>query len=373
MARSLAVVLSFVLFAGCSEPGSIGASLVDSSGGAPTVVRIDATSFDAIDRLDVTGGASRILVGRVEDPVLGTTAATAYTDFSAPASLTDTYRNGTVTRASLILFGGYAYGYVDRSTKVRIHEMDTEWVSSGARSDSTIAMGAPVTEFEFTPGTTSVEVPLPASWVSEWDSALRSSDFSDLFHGFGFETIDGHAVAGFDLAGTVLKVFSAGDSAYYPALSSFTHLDMEQAPTSIGGSTLLQDGRNAGFRMSIDFTDERLEYSGLSRGVIALEADTSFSSNTPAGFVRPIARSLRLVAVSEDPAARLTVATAELTDGVFYFEASDLSTIIQLLVEGDSPLDYFEIAAPPADNGLGVLLIPPDRPPAAMLTVLKAQ
>lgn len=372
MFRRLAVLLILVL-AGCNDPGGVGSGLIDTIDGAPEVVRLEPAALVPEAGADITGGTARFFAGLVEDPDLGSMSASAYVDFSAPASLSDAFRNGTVTRATLLLKSAFVYGYTGTLSEFDLRTVDAEFIGVGSTADSVIQAGSIIAPFEFTVGSGNVEIPMPAPWVTDWNTALRSATFGGSFHGFALEPRVARAVSGFDMTGTVLKVYAGGDSAYFPALTNFTHVEADPLPARTDGRVVFQDGRSAGYRLTFDFDDERLALAGLARGFITIEVDTTFAGTTPDGFVRPLARSLTIDAVSEDPPARLTVASANLIDGVFYLEQSELHTIMQRSIQGDSVLDYFILRAPLAENGLGVLLLGGAKPPTASLTVLKAE
>ncbi len=372
MLRRFAPLL-LVVVAACNDPGGVGAGLIDSVDGAPEVVTLSPTAFEPVGDADVTGGTARFLLGETVDPDLGAMRATAWVDFSAPASLSDAFRNGTVTRASLVLKASSEYGYAGTLTRASVRAIDAEWFAVGSTADSTIASGALITDFEFSSDAATVEIPLPASWVSAWDAALRATTFGGSFHGFALAASEARAVTGFDMTGTVIRAYAGGDSAYFPALSNFTRIEADAPPARGDGKLAFQDGRSGGLRLAFDFSDPRLAMTGLARAVVAIEADTSLAAAVPPGFVRPIARTLTIDAVSEDPPARLTVGTASMIDGVYYLEQSELFEVLRRASRGDSVLDYFIVRAPLAENGLGSVLLGGSRPPVAFLTVLKAQ
>jgi hypothetical protein len=232
---SALLACAFMLFmlAACGDDPSgvgVGVNPRGFDGGVPQAVNLEPTTFTAEPIDDVTGNSSRILTGRVDDPVVGEVEATAYIDVSLPATLPDGFTDGTVSAAELVLsprgssgnttISQYIYGDTLSSMTLGIYAMPEEWEAT--TSDETLSAGSLIAESEpFTPGDT-VRISLPDTW-SGFSTLNDTTDFAETFHGFQIRALSGGAVVGYAVAGssTSLRVEVGDDDVQYDATRSF--------------------------------------------------------------------------------------------------------------------------------------------------------
>lgn len=377
---AVAPLLLFFLLSACDNPTGVGSDLVGEQGGDPVEIPVVPIEMVAAAEADITGGSGtqqRILVGMTQDPDLGGIQATGHVDFVIQATgLSSNFTANPVTEVTLFLDRVYAYGDTSGTLGIQFHDLADEWTATAARADTTFATAASVTEHTFDVTTTTVEVPLPADWISRWDATLRSATFGEDFHGFRIAAVAGDVVVGFDQFGSFLRAVAGGDTAYFPAARTHSFLEFQEPATPFDDAVLLQDGRGIGTVLRFDFDDDRLDAIALSRVRLELPFDSTLSNEAPAGYVRPAANiaGLMLDAVSIDPDARYSLdATASVVDGRIRFESSDLISVVQLVLDGGSSLDHFEVRVNPVLISLDVIrFASPTNPTAVPRVVLTA-
>jgi hypothetical protein len=378
---AVAPLLLVLLLTACDSPTGVGSDLVDEQGGNPVELAFDPVEMRIADEADVTGGSAtiqRMLSGVTTDPYLGLIQATGHMDFVTPSTgLTEAFSAGQVSEVILFMDRVYAYGDTSSVLTLRLHDLADEWTATDARADTAFAVSTFVVEHSFDATTASVQIPLPADWVSRWDGALRSATFGTDFHGFRFEPVSGDAVAGFDQLGTFLRAVSGGDTLFFPASRAHTALDFHEPFSPPQDAVILQDGRGIGTVLRFDLDDDRIAAAALSRAHIEIPFDSTLSRDAPAGYVRPMASliGLTLDAVSVDPDARFTLdASPAIVDGKLRFESTELLSVIRLAADGGSALDHFEIRTSPALVSLDVILLAspahPTTVPRLVLTVV---
>ncbi len=368
-------------FTACGDdPSNVGIGLVGDQSGEPAVVTLNPATMGEESAKDVTGNASRVLAGRVNDPLLGIITTTAYVDFQMAGGLTEAFRAGPTTSAELRFRRDYVYGDTTSAVVLRLNDMPSEWNSDLASADTVLQGGATVAEWRFTlsAADTLVTLELPASWVNAFDATLRSTTFNADFHGFQLEAVSESAVTGFQVERSALRVIAGSDTADFKinkSISGITRSGQAELPPD---RTLIQDG--VGSVASIDFAFSDSLWA-LNRAVFQFTADTlTFEQNTPVNFYRPVLNELRLIGVTDEGLPVFTSAGNPVIDiaarldqqGRFIFSSRDLAQVVQRMVTGTIPVDRFQIRMPAANTITPAILFntnAQDYAPKAILTV----
>ncbi|HET6566898.1 MAG TPA: hypothetical protein VFG50_02965 [Rhodothermales bacterium] len=338
----------------------------------PEASTVTASTFESDSIRVVTGNSDRILAGHVDDPMLGDMTTTGYLDFSTASDIPGEFRTGPVTSVQLRLVPDYTYGSTTGTTAFHLNEMPSEFTSNGARADTTLPAGATVTDFSISPTDTLVVIDLPAAWVSANDATLRGTSFGTDFHGFQIQPAGGQTVFGFDLARTVLRVVSNGETVNYPVSQRLWTASRSGTLALPPNELLVQDGFGNG--VSFDFTfrqDSSLVGGAVNRAIIALYADTlSLQQNAPANFTRPVLQGVILAALIDTSAVAL--GQFSLRDGKFVMTSGDIINIVQRRLSGVETADRFRVT-PIVNNTINPLLLytpsAPDKAPKAVVTV----
>lgn len=368
-------------FSACDDPSGVGLNVGPRGfeGGTPVTVDIEPTTFGITAADDVTGNSARVLVGRVEDPAIGTTETTGYVDVLPPSSLPENFVDATVQKAELVLIPDeepYVYGDTLQSQQLAVYDMPNEWDASGRTVDETLSPGALLTESaSFTPGDT-VTIELPTSWVSS-HALSDTADFDADFHGVQLQPTGGNAVVGYRSNASHLRVIASDDTAAYPVSKTFTAIDRSDAPYSEDW-ILMQDGVER--ILSFDFLlPDSLKNTPISRAVLHLRTDTSLFEpvSTPADFVRPRTNVLYVQGFLEDseedsaPAFLVPVLESDTlnANGHFAFSQGEdllsnprarrtvsLLQLFQRITLGKPSIDRYRVRLSQASNTINPLL-----------------
>lgn len=355
---------AFLLFTACEDPSNVGIGLVDQDeGGLPDVRTVDPTAFENAPLPRATGSAVRVLAGRVEDPIVGTMEAEGYVDLSSSA--TSSFRENDIESASLRLNPTYVYGDTTALVTFAVRQITETWPSSALPTDTSLAVGSVILEFDFMPTDSLVIVSLPQDWISENDGVLRSEDFGDEFHGFRFEHISGNAVVGF--AGeSQLRAFTSADSADFSvnrAYSAARRLSETDFPERL----LYQVSAGPIVTFQLNLADDTLSNAAINHARLVFYTDSLTLSNTPNGFHRPVISTLDLYGIEEDGSFR-PIERANLdADGRFIFEGRDpfpgsrgIAVELQAAQLGTRTYDRFELRLPLEQGAFGDPRLPPD-------------
>ncbi|WP_457651998.1 hypothetical protein [Rhodocaloribacter sp.] len=356
------VVLFLLAFtAACEDPSNVGIDLVGNQGGDPVVVNVPPAVFEIEPISDITGTTTQILrtlSGRVEDPLLGTIVSTGNVDFREPAGITDVFRNGQITEATLQLVVDYAYGDTSRALTLALRDIPDEWDAAGSTAD-TVIQAAPeiVTEFNVSPTDSLVGIALPDAWIEAHSAEVRSENFNDDFHGFQFEPVEGDAVVGFSAIGVRLIVVSGGETASFTIAKSLSTIVRTDVPDLGPDLLALQDGVGTSVEVDFDFLADSLKDTAVSRAVFLFPTDSlTMAAQTPPGFVRPRLGELSLVGITEAGPALELIRTSPDAEGRYRFEASGLRNIVQSMVLGKSTFERFRLTVPTDDNTINAAL-----------------
>ena len=358
--------LAAVALAACEDPSGVGLSVLDLEDEDPRAQTVlpDAVRFGDFD--DLTGLArtntsdafteARVLVGAVEDPLLGPLTARGFIDFFPPAEVPEGFPNRELDEVRLRLVPDYVYGDTTAATSFDVYEVSEDWPVTGVAADTTFGVEDAVIGTVSVAATDTVVVfNLDEAWVAERDTLLRSSSVASRFHGFELRPQEGAAgaVYGFSEASR-LELISADDTVRFAASKVFTNLEAEPAEPEHERLTFLQDGN--GRALEIDFDFDALETLALNTGLIRIPVDTTaIDTDLPAGFVRPLARELALVAV-DDEGGQAFIGSVELDPehGWYEFASSGLTALIQDALLGQVEVDHFSLTFPAAPTTLDV-------------------
>ena len=360
----MGILIAFAfLLSGCDDPSNVGQGLLDAQSNDTEVIRLEDGTVSASDRGDLTGGNSvigstRALFGQVNDPVIGSFASHGFVDFVPASQLESGFINGTVSWAGLDLNIDYQYGDTTQAVVFDLYTVTDAWASTGLRADSTVNLGRIVASYEM-PATSGVSsIDLPADWVAEFDAQLRSSEFSDTFHGFGLLPRTGDAVLGIRFSETELRASAVpGDTVSYP-LSKVGTLTDDSGVQAPAGHVMLRDGSSKGLDLRFQLEGGSLDESLIHRVILKMQS-ADWSGSYPAGFARPLPGVLTMEAVSADGDTRLGIAEVAINlDGAFIVDNTTLTNVFQSANLGKSVLDRFEFSFPAAQSGVGFLSFP---------------
>ncbi len=344
-----------ILVLACTDPiSNVGLDLLDEEGG-PEARSVETSLFAASPLVDITGAAPRVLAGQVDDPLAGNIFATGYVDFSGSYEQAST---DTITQVAIRLARNYMYGDTTAAVTLTVHDITGHWHAIGLKADTSLAMGAAIATASFAASDTLVSVPLPATWISKFESTLKSADFDTLFHGFAFEGAGNAAIVGFNFSGSSLQVVTSADTTSYAMTRSFSRIVRTGLPPLPEGALLFQDG--AGPSVQLNFALTEFLDTPINGAILEIPADTVQSTWTPPNFARPLVRELNLVAVGDDPSAPalFLAKTTISSDGVYRFSSADLVAFFQGVIFGTVDYTYLELRAPVPDNTLNVVLLP---------------
>lgn len=321
----------------------------EGQGGQPVIRQIDPAHFENTPLTRPGGSQSRILAGRVIDPLTGTVEADGYFDLSSGAS--SDFRDAEVTSASLRLRPTYVYGDTTETITFAIRPVLDEFSTGTALpSDTTLSTGAVINEFSFLPTDTLIVVPMPLAWIQANDAVLRSEEFSDDFHGFLLEQLSGNAVIGF-AGDSQLRAFAEADSAVYPVTKAYAAVRRTADPNLSPDRLLYQAG--VGPIAQFELGADTINAAAINQARLVFQTDTLALSQKPAGFQRPVITTLDLYATLDD--GRVVILDrAEIDDeGRFVFDAANIALELQRVLLGTREIEHFEIRVPVGGGTFG--------------------
>ncbi len=249
----------------------------------------------------------RILVGTVNDPLVGTMMTRGHIDFTQPAAADSV---SAIVRADLILEPEYRYGSTTDQQTVTVHRATNE-IQENLPSDTTIlGVGAEITSGSFVSADTLVTIPLPDDWVSSNRAdLLNTSDGEDdgydaRFKGLVLAPSAGNHVMGFNRRASRLRLITDNvngdrDTLEYFGAKSFTYIERSGSPSVPEGNELLVDGSGEELVTSIDFDGPPFTSIGrvpLNRTEFVIPIDTlALQEQGPTNFTRPTADGFLLL------------------------------------------------------------------------------
>lgn len=378
-AVAVAAALALVL-AACQDPSGVGLGLLGEDGGTPTGTVIAADSVRLrTDELPFTGGygdgssgvraQTRVLVGHVVDPVVGTADAQAYFDLRPPSTIPGDYREHDITSVTLRLRRDYVYGDSTATLTVRLHPISADWDPLSLKPDTALAVGALIAEYEVSAADTLVQLRLPDAWVAANQDVLQDEDFVSEFHGFRLSVADGGAgtpgaVFGFRTVSpttfpSIMRVVTPEETVDYPVSETFTALEWSDPPPPPTDRIILRtaDPGLLSFTFSLDDVDSL----AVAGGAIRLNIDRTLIENDGV-FVRhlPPGASLYGIADTED-STRVFITSATIDEDedeeVLTFASSALTALLQQALFGDPAFVRYEVALSVSPLGVGFLPI----------------
>jgi hypothetical protein len=339
-----AVLVSALLLAACEDPSNVGIGLVGDEGGNPVVHRVTPSDLREQELGRTLSTALRILVGEVDDPLLGRIEVDAYVDYTS--STTTNFRSGTVQAGELRFVPEYVYGDTTSTVRAAVRQIQSSWSPAGLPADTSFSVGPVLTEFTFHPSDTLVIVPLPEDWVAANDALLRSTTFSADFHGFQIEPLEGNAVIGFRYGTSTINARTAADSASFGSSLVYLAARRQGEPVLPENRILLQASAGPAAAFSFTIEAEDLPPSAINRAVIAFTADTlALAESLPPSFVRPRITALDLFGVNEVGGITF-LARSELREDRFVFDSPFLATVLQDVQFGERTFVHYELRVP---------------------------
>ena len=359
-----ALALGALTLAACDGASPAGGDLI-GQGGEPVVNEIALADLAATDAPDGSFGAalgaqatqSRVLAGRVADPLFGDVAATAYVDFARPA-LPESFRNATPTSVSLILpFGLYAYGDPEADVTLGIAQVTEAWrpTRDGVELEggTAIATGAPFSTVTAPDTSRTLTVPLSAAWVTGSGSLLTSPDsvYTDAFKGLALLPPDlPSAVRGITATGVRLQVVVAEDTLSYFANEVYTYVDAAAPPAEAAGVPV-RDGTGRALGLTLPLDADSLRGSALSQARLVVRLDTAALQAD--ALTRPIPTALSLVGVRDD-STRALLNNAAVVDGEAIFSGTTVTNVVQDAIFGAPLFERYDVIVPASPASINV-------------------
>lgn len=284
-----------LLLSACEDPSNVGLGLIGESGGEPELISLPVEDLLPTDAPEHMGGVvahvgtnptPRFLAGTVDDPLLGFIEAMGYVDFQLVGGISEGFRAGPVSSATLIFTPDYVYGDTTSVVSLQVSEVTDAW-DAGSPVDTTIAPARVLAAVTVPPTIGTLEIPLPDEWVQENDALLRSTTFTADMQGFEVRSTAGNAVLGFGTTSARFQVVSAGDTVRYTMQRALT--TTRSQPVASTNPFVMQDGLATARVLVLPDTVSAIGPAGVNGALIRLPIDTlAIHQQKPPGFVRPM-------------------------------------------------------------------------------------
>ena len=301
---SVAAAAAVLLLSACQDPAGVGLGLIDEEQLNPNVRTVPVTALaetaDTTIAIGIaatsTSGAiqTRVLAGRVADPVFGDARAVAYVDVLQSSALDSGAEAGDVVDAWLELDRVYAYGDTTTALPLELREVQGDWeVDTSYPADTLFATGDVLSTTTVVASDTLRRFDLPDAWVTANAGLLVGDDFEDDFEGFAIDVPASFAAApgvvfGFNTfasEGSGLRVVVDEDTLLFPLSEVFTSIATDPPTMAPAGVLGLRAGSGAAIRFDADFSS--IGPTPLARARVRLPVDASLARD--GAFVRPIA------------------------------------------------------------------------------------
>ena len=377
----VAAVAAVSLLSACQDPAGVGLGLIDEEQLDPNVRTIPVTGFSAVPDTTVAIGIAatstsspiqtRVLAGRVADPVFGDARAVAYVDVLQSSSLDGDAEAGDVTDAWLELDRVYAYGDTTTALPLELRQIEGDWeVDTGYPADTLFATGDLLSTTTVVASDTLRRFDLPDAWVSANAALLVGDDFDDDFEGFALDVPASYVAApgvvfGFNTfrsEGSGLRVVVGEDTLLYPLSEVFSSIATEPPAMAPAGVLGVRAMPGAAIRFDADFTP--IGPTPLARARVRLPIDASLIED--GAFVRPVPTRAFLYGIrTVDGAETFT----QLSDTVVFDGSGELTVLAtadltrqlqSVLLAPDTAFDRYELRTISAIPSLDVfpLLLP---------------
>ena len=299
----------------CEDPSSVG--LVDDAGGNAIVDELPIVNFLSAPTSGVNSGTDRMLIGQINDPVLGEITATGYIDFTLSNRPSDEYLNAEIDSLilNLTLDTLYTYGNLDQEITVDVYEVMAEYDIVTEREDLPERNMVKLFDFSVLPGTRTVSVPFPDDWIQQNNQLLRpaipdvfsENAFNTDFHGLALVPTSGNAfirVIGNSTSSFLRGVEVTADTTdtdpfvNYLAGNSITEYNQITAPQLPDERVLLHSDVGSHIEFNLELS-EITEFAGVNRAALEVRFDTTTFAAVE-NFVRPDVGSLTLVGIVAD-------------------------------------------------------------------------
>lgn len=319
-------VSALLLFFACEDPSSVGLGLVgDEDGGIPITQNVELTDFTTNAPDDnLVDNTGQLLAGVVDDPTFGRIEAQGFIDFRSVSTQPQSFKDGTVERATLLLIPTYVYGDTLEPITFALHEVTDEFTLAENDPNNPPGIGEELLQFNFTPTQDTVEVTLPLPWATQYDADLRADSFDVAFPGFRLSSVTGNAIVGFrnlvvstesSTGISALRAFTATDTVSYTANKSITLINQTPGAGPPPDRVVMQKVFTPG--LTLNYNLDSLREASLNRAVLRLNLDNT-NLETPVNFVRPPVGTLLLNGVVKHDTVSVTLAEGELTDDNYY-------------------------------------------------------
>ncbi|PAP77286.1 hypothetical protein [Rubrivirga marina] len=396
MRFTVAAAAAVLLLSACQDPAGVGLGLIDEEQLDPNVRTVPVTTYTEVPDTTVAIGIAststttaiqtRVLAGRVVDPVFGDARAVAYVDLLQPSTLDGDAEAGDVTDAWLELDRAYAYGDTTTALPLELREIQGSWeVDTSYPADTLFATGDVLSTTTVVASDTLRRFDLPDAWVSANAALLLSDDFDDDFEGFALDVPASFVAApgvvfGFNTfasEGSGLRVVVGEDTVRFPLSEVFSSIATE-APTMVPSGTLgVRASPGAAVRFDADFSP--IGSTPLARARIRLPLDASLARD--GAFVRPIASRSFLYGIRTVDGEEELV---RLSDSVVYDGSGELTVVATtgltqqvqaLLLDPAQAFERYELRSVTGIPSLDIfpLLLPesqPDPGPRFTLTLV---
>jgi len=356
--RHATLLLCSVFFFACSDVTSdIGLGLLED-GTTPIVHEVLPSVFQQTTANDHTGSnigtnITRVLAGRVDDPVLGTISSTGYLNFTGSFPATNT---SSLTGVELHLLRDYVYGDTSVTLDFTLYEITEDWTDTEGRANALVSTGDRITTFSLPPGDTLAIVPLPTDWMDQNVDALRSSNFDSLYYGFSLQAHGGNAVIGFATIRSALVLKTGSDDISYLLTRVLTGITRHTEPTLPETHILLQDGAGPGIRMNFDLAE--LSNRAINGVQLQVTTDaTPLTTHSP-NFVRPEIDVLQLAVVeSLDEPDILIGEAVRSEEGIYEFGGEEMRRFFQNVLVHQAAYSHLELRAPYSSHSINALFL----------------
>ena len=392
----VAAAAAVLVLSACQDPAGVGLGLIDEEQLDPNVRTVPATGLaatpdtsTAIGIAAATGSAqSRVLAGRVADPVFGDVRSVAYVDFLQPSSLDADAEADDVREAWLVLDRSYVYGDTTAALPLELREIQGAWSADPTyAADTLFATGDLLSTTDVVIADTLRRFDLPASWVQA-NAALLVGDrdaFSDTFEGFALDVPAGFAAAPgvvfgfntFQSEGSGLRVVVDEDTLLYPLSEVFSSIAVSPPTMAPTDALAVRAGRGAGVRFDADFA--AIGPTPLARAALRLPVEASLAQEGT--FVRPLPTLSRLVGIrtvdGDEVATPLGNVAYDGDGDLRVLDATDLTDAVQaLLLDPTGAFERYELR--PLSGTVSLDIYPvtlptdpaSDAPPRFTLTVV---
>ena len=393
---SVAAAAAVLVLSACQDPAGVGLGLIDEEQLDPNVRTVAVTGLaETPDTTIAIGIASssntalaqtRVLAGRVTEPVFGDARAVAYVDFLQSGALDDDAEAGDVVDAWLQLDRAYVYGDTTTTLPLELRPIQGTWSANrDYPADTLFTVGEVLSTTDVVVADTLRRFDLPASWIAANAALLVGAEFDDQFEGFALDVPAEFAAApgavfGFNTfvsEGSGLRVVVDEDTLLYPLSEVFSSIAVDPPAMAPTETLAIRAGSGRAIRFDADFA--AVGPTPLAQARLRLPVDASLAQEGP--FVRPIAPLSRLVGIrTEDGVENATPLANVAYDGddeLLVLDPGPFTQIVQsFLLTPSEGFERYELRPLSTTASLNIFPVrlmpgaPPETAPRFSLTVV---